>query len=78
VRCKKPRYTEEHLYIITRLFNKNKTDREIASVMREKYNRQCQWEAIRKIRRKIGLKKVPTFNRWEWKPPLFQGSDTYY
>lgn len=58
-------YTPAEDHMIRRMFNANASDREIAERLC-RMGRQTGWEAVRKRRRVLGLKKVPTYQRWVW------------
>lgn len=62
-------YTPAEHFLVRRMFNNGASDVEIAAALRQQpYERRCGAEAVRKIRRQLGLKKVPTFQRWTWAP----------
>ena len=61
-------YTDAERFTIRRMFNRGFSDREIATALQVQTGRVCGWEAIRKQRRIQGLKKVPSYARWQWCP----------
>jgi hypothetical protein len=63
-------FTPEEHFLVRRMFNSGATDSEIAEALVKKYQRQCKSEAVRKVRRQLGLKKVALFERWKWGPFL--------
>jgi hypothetical protein len=63
-------YSLPELFLITRRFNEGKGDLQIASELMRHFGRKCGSEAVRKVRRTLGLKKVPTYERWEWQPDV--------
>lgn len=58
-------YSEEQDFIIRRLFHADISDEEIAHELRIT-GKLCKAEAIRKRRRKLGLRKQPSYRRWTW------------
>jgi hypothetical protein len=67
-----PHYDAADDFLIRRLFNANASDADIAAALRKR-GRPVQSEAVRKRRRILGLKKVPTFRRWTWAPSAYEG-----
>jgi hypothetical protein len=63
-------YSLPELFLIKRRFTEGLTDLEISKQLARYFGRKCESEAIRKVRRTLGLKKVPTYQRWEWKPDV--------
>jgi hypothetical protein len=61
-------YSTEERGLISRLFFQGLSDDQIAARLFKYSGRRAKGEAIRKQRRIIGLKKKPTYNRWEWQP----------
>lgn len=61
-------YTEAEHHMIRRMFNRGAADGTIADALRLSTGRDCGAEAIRKQRQALGLKKVPTYERWSWAP----------
>ena len=69
-------YTLEEHNLIRKLFNQNFDDHHIARRVRELSGRRCGWEAIRKQRRILQLKKAPSHTkRWAWVPQQDQYAD---
>lgn len=62
----RPHYTPEEHHMIKCMFRKGCNDAEIAIELCRKKGRTVQAEAVRKIRRKLGLKKVPTYTQYFW------------
>lgn len=58
-------YTDEQDYTIRRLFRAGADDASIAVAL-GRSGRRCGPEAVRKRRRHLGLKKSPTYVRWQW------------
>lgn len=71
----KPRYSDAELFEIRRSFNAGLSDAEIANRLEQRFGRRSGWEAIRKARRKIGLRKIPTCRRWVWTASPFPGCE---
>jgi hypothetical protein len=60
-------YTPAEEHLIRRRFNAGASDADIAHAL-SALGRSCGAEAVRKKRRDLGLKKVPSYRRWTWVP----------
>jgi len=69
-------YTPAEHHLVRKMFHQNKTDNEIACELVRQFGRRCKGEAVRKIRRTLGLKKIPlSFALYTWVPQQFWGQE---